>query len=105
MKKSEKVPILSIFSPKTILMFRVGFKKNRVVRPTGTTHTFHLSLRYIACLTLHSHCLNVMLNCSITKKQFMAAMKLSFLWQKFVDCIPLIKTLLIFLELKLFNSL
>ena len=27
MKKSEKVPILGIFSPKTILMFRVGLKK------------------------------------------------------------------------------
>ena len=25
--KSEKVPILGIFSPKTILMFRVGLKK------------------------------------------------------------------------------
>ena len=37
MTKSEKVPILGIFSPKTILMFRVG-------RPTGTTHTFHLSI-------------------------------------------------------------
>ena len=38
------MPILGIFSPKTILMFRVEFKKNRVGRPTGTTHTFHLSL-------------------------------------------------------------
>ena len=44
--KSEKVPILGIFSPKTILMFRVGLKKIRGGRPTGTTHTFHLSLRY-----------------------------------------------------------
>ena len=44
--KSEKVPILGIFSPKTILMFRVGLKKIRVGRPTGTTHTFHLSLRF-----------------------------------------------------------
>ena len=44
MTKSDKVPILGIFSPKTILMFRVGFKKNREGRPTGTTHTFHLSL-------------------------------------------------------------
>ena len=26
MTKSEKVPILGIFSPKTILMFRVGLK-------------------------------------------------------------------------------
>ena len=26
-KKSEKVPILGTFSPKTILMFRVGLKK------------------------------------------------------------------------------
>ena len=43
MTKSEKVPILGIFSPKTILMFREGLK-NRVGRPTGTTHTFHLSL-------------------------------------------------------------
>ena len=25
--KTESVPILGIFSPKTILMFRVGFKK------------------------------------------------------------------------------
>ena len=25
-------------------MFRVGLKKIRVGRPTGTTHTFHLSL-------------------------------------------------------------
>ena len=46
MTKSEKVPILGFFFPKTILMFRVGFKKNRVGRPTGTTRTFHLSLRY-----------------------------------------------------------
>ena len=38
MTKSEKVPIFGIFSPKTILMFRVGLK-NRVGRPTGTTHT------------------------------------------------------------------
>ena len=38
------MPILGIFSPKTILMFRVGLKKIRVSRPTGTTHTFHLSL-------------------------------------------------------------
>ena len=45
MTKSEKVPILGIFSPKTILMFRVGLKKIRVGRPTGTTHTFHLSLK------------------------------------------------------------
>ena len=30
--KSEKVPILGIFSPKTILMFRVGLKKIRVGR-------------------------------------------------------------------------
>ena len=44
MTKAEKVPILGIFSPKTILMFRVGIKKIRVGRPTGTTHTFHLSL-------------------------------------------------------------
>ena len=43
--KSEKVPILGIISPKTIFMFRVGLK-NRVGRPTGTTHTFHLSLRF-----------------------------------------------------------
>ena len=43
MTKSEKVPILGIFFPKTILMFRVGLK-NRVDRPTGTAHTFHLSL-------------------------------------------------------------
>ena len=39
------MPILGIFSPKTILMFRVGLKKDRVGRPTGTTHTFHLSLK------------------------------------------------------------
>ena len=44
MTKSERVPILGIFSPKTILMFRVGLKKIRVGRPTGTTHTFHFSL-------------------------------------------------------------
>ena len=44
MTKSEKVPILGIFSPKTILMFRVGLKRIRVGRSTGTTHTFHLSL-------------------------------------------------------------
>ena len=44
MTKSEKVPILGIFSPKTILMFRVGLKKFRIGRPTGTTQTFHLSL-------------------------------------------------------------
>ena len=44
MTKSEKVPILGIFSPKTILMFRVGLKKIRVGRPTGTAHIFHLSL-------------------------------------------------------------
>ena len=44
MTKSEKVPILVFFSPKTILMFRVGLKKIRVGRPTGTTHTFHLGL-------------------------------------------------------------
>ena len=37
MTKSEKVSLLGIFSPKTILMFRVGLKK-RVGRPTGTTH-------------------------------------------------------------------
>ena len=43
MTKSEKVPILGIFSPKTILMFRVGLK-NRVGRPAGTIHAFHLSL-------------------------------------------------------------
>ena len=47
MTKSEKVPILGFFSPKTILMFRVGLKKIRVGRPTGTTHTFGLSLREI----------------------------------------------------------
>ena len=47
MTKSEKVPILGIFSLKTILMFRVGLKKNRVGRPTGTTHTFHLSLNFL----------------------------------------------------------
>ena len=44
MTKSEKVPILGIFSPKTILMFRVGLKTIMVGRPTGTTHTFHLIL-------------------------------------------------------------
>ena len=44
MTKSEKVPILGIFSPKTILMFRVGLKKIKEGRPTGTTHTFYLSL-------------------------------------------------------------
>ena len=44
MTKSENVPILGIFSPKTLLMFRVRAKKIRVGRPTGTTHTFHLSL-------------------------------------------------------------
>ena len=33
MTKFEKVPILGIFSPNTILMFRVGLKKNRVGRP------------------------------------------------------------------------
>ena len=44
MTKAEKVPIVGIFSPKTILMFRVGLKKIRVGKPTGTTHTFHLSL-------------------------------------------------------------
>ena len=38
------MPILGIFSPKTILIFRVGLGKIRVGRPTGTTHTFHLSL-------------------------------------------------------------
>ena len=32
MTKSEKVPILGIFSSRTILMFRVGLKKNRVGR-------------------------------------------------------------------------
>ena len=32
MTKSEKVPILGIVSPKTILMFRVGLKKVRVGR-------------------------------------------------------------------------
>ena len=32
MTKSENVPILGIFSPKTILMFRVGLKKIRVSR-------------------------------------------------------------------------
>ena len=48
MKKTEKVPILGIFSPKTILMFRVGLKKIRVGRETGTTHIFHLRLAYIA---------------------------------------------------------
>ena len=32
MTKSEKVPIVGIFSPKTILMFRVGLKKIRVGR-------------------------------------------------------------------------
>ena len=30
MTKSEKAPILSIFSPKTILTFREGLKKIRV---------------------------------------------------------------------------
>ena len=44
MTKTEKVPILGIFSPMINLMFRVGLKKIRVGRPTGTTHTFHLSL-------------------------------------------------------------
>ena len=44
MTKTEKVPILGIFSPKTILMIRIGLKI-RVGRPTGTTHTFHLSLK------------------------------------------------------------
>ena len=39
MTKFEKVPILGIFSPLTILMLRVGLK-NRVGRPTGTTHIF-----------------------------------------------------------------
>ena len=48
MTKSEKVPILGIFSPKTILMFRVGLKNIRVGRPTATTHTFHLSLTKVA---------------------------------------------------------
>ena len=32
MTKSEKVLILGIYSPKTILMFRVGLKKIRVGR-------------------------------------------------------------------------
>ena len=49
MIKTEKVPILDIFSPKTILMFYGRVKKNRVDRPTGTTHTFHLSLIHL-CL-------------------------------------------------------
>ena len=47
MTKSEKVPILGIFSLKTILMFRVGLKKIWVGRPKGTTHTFHLSLSFL----------------------------------------------------------
>ena len=42
MTKTEKVPILGIFSPKTILMFMVGL--NKLGRETGTTHIFHLSL-------------------------------------------------------------
>ena len=33
-----------IFSPKTNLMFRVGFKEYRLGMKTGTTHTFYLSL-------------------------------------------------------------
>ena len=37
------MPILGIFSPKTILMFRVGLKKNRVGRQQEP-HIFHLSL-------------------------------------------------------------
>ena len=47
--KSEKVPILGTFSPKTILMFMVGLKKIRVGKPTGTTHTFHLSTIKVRC--------------------------------------------------------
>ena len=43
MTKSEKVPVLGIFSPKTIFMFRVGLKKLGLVG-NGTTQTFHLSL-------------------------------------------------------------
>ena len=49
MTKSEKVPILGIFSPKTILMFRVGLKKIGYVgnrnhiyisfKPNLNTHT------------------------------------------------------------------
>ena len=46
-EKSEKVPNLGIFFPKTILMFRVGLKKIMVGRPIGTTHTFHLSIRRV----------------------------------------------------------
>ena len=44
MTKTEKIPVLGISSPKTILMFRVGLKK-KVGREMGITHTFHLSLR------------------------------------------------------------
>ena len=46
MTKTEKVPILGTFSPKTILMFRVELKKIRVGRETGTTHIFYLSQIY-----------------------------------------------------------
>ena len=40
MSKTEKVPIFGIFSPKTILMLRIGLKI-RVGRVTGTTHIFY----------------------------------------------------------------
>ena len=48
MTKSEKSAHFRYLFPKTILMIRVGLKKIRVGRPTGTTHTFHLSLIELA---------------------------------------------------------
>ena len=45
MTKSENVPILGIFLPKTTLMFRVGLKKIRVGRQQEPP-IFHLSLNW-----------------------------------------------------------
>ena len=44
MTKPEKVPILGIFFSKDHFNVYGRVEKIRVGRPTGTTHTFHLSL-------------------------------------------------------------
>ena len=63
MTKSEKVPILGIFSPKTILMFRVGLKKLGLVGNRNHTYISFKPNNEIAALNwLEIRCINSVYN-------------------------------------------
>ena len=73
MTKSENVPILGIFSPKTILMFRVGLKKINVGRQQEP-HIFQLSLSlnyvFFAATVMESNQTNKLMIRPLDKKIF-----------------------------------